>query len=464
MELKIVLTAKQKLFYQTVESTRETFYGGGKGSGKSKAKRDVMLLRRFKYPGSIGYIFRKTYAELERNHITPLLQEYPELEPFYEKGTKTLHLPNKSKLRFAYIEHGGQLNKFQGLDGQDLGIEEAGEWPYEHYEYLKTQFRSSKPGMSTRILLTGNPGGVGHTWLKRLFVTRKYNANENPADYAFIPATVEDNPFIMKNDPEYVKRLESMQNETLRKAFRYGDWNITAGQYFDMLDRNIHLVKPFAIPAHWKRQLVYDWGYGHPAGFQLWAANEMEEHFCYWSWYKAKTQIEEQAAVLKAHPDFHKFKNGVIAGRDCWAKRFGFNSTQDGGPTVAELFLREGIVLRPANTDRVHGANLARIVLSHKMAVDKDGKEFREGPEAFFFNEIDFDCLTRMTHDPDNIEDVLKVDAENGDPWTGDEPYDLFRYYFMDRPRKSLEAPKDPIKDMYLRRRQTMNRPDAWTA
>ena len=30
-------------------------------------------------------------------------------------------------------------------------------------------------------------GGVGHAYIKRLFVDRKYKGRENPDDYVFIP-------------------------------------------------------------------------------------------------------------------------------------------------------------------------------------------------------------------------------------------------------------------------------------
>jgi hypothetical protein len=45
-----------------------------------------------------------------------------------------------------------------------------------------------------------------------------------------------------------------------------------------------------------------------------------------------------------------------------------------------------------------------------------------------------------MMHDPDNVEDVLKVDANNGDPLSGDDAYDMIRYGLMSRP-----AISDPI-------------------
>ena len=45
-----------------------------------------------------------------------------------------------------------------------------------------------------------------------------------------------------------------------------------------------------------------------------------------------------------------------------------------------------------------------------------------------------FDTLTRMIYDEDKPEDVLKVDASEGDPNTGDDAYDMIRYGLMSRP------------------------------
>jgi len=39
-----------------------------------------------------------------------------------------------------------------------------------------------------------------------------------------------------------------------------------------------------------------------------------------------------------------------------------------------------------------------------------------------------------MIHDPDKAEDVLKVDATEGDPNSGDDAYDMIRYGLMSRP------------------------------
>jgi hypothetical protein len=91
--------AKQRKLLETVEKTPITFYGGAKGGGKSKGLQLLMLLRRFKYSGSTGAIFRKTYPELEANHIRPLFQSFPGLRAYYQESKKLLTLPNGEKMK-----------------------------------------------------------------------------------------------------------------------------------------------------------------------------------------------------------------------------------------------------------------------------------------------------------------------------------------------------------------------------
>jgi phage terminase large subunit len=447
LKIRIALQPKQTVFDRAVERYPKVFYGGAKGGGKSTGKRLIMLKRRLIYPGSTGYIFRKTYAELKANHIIPLLEGYPELRQFWHEGDRTLYLPNASKLCFAYIEHERQLQKFQGREMQDLAIEEAGDWPYSHYEYLEKQRRSSVVGIPVRTLLTGNPGGIGHAWLKRLFIDRRFEPGERPEDYHFVPALVEDNPALMAANPEYIRELESIKNEALRRAWRNGDWDIIAGQFFTSLSREIQLCKPFTIPDHWTRFGAYDYGFGHPASFGWYAVDGDGDVYKYRELVKARTQIKEFARLVNEHKDTRKLLV-VWAGHDCWAKRNNPTGDEQHPPTVAEEFAAQRIFLKPAHIDRVHGARRLREYL--EPFKDERGK-VRSRLTIFETCRYTFDCLARMQHDPDNIEDVLKVDSELGDPETGDDPYDETRYAIMSRPALAKE-PDRGRRDKYRRR------------
>jgi hypothetical protein len=100
-------------------------------------------------------------------------------------------------------------------------------------------------------------------------------------------------------------------------------------------------------------------------------------------------------------------------------------------PTIVEEFAKHEIYLQRAVIDRVQGASQLRNYLAWQNLASG-----RTRPRLFIFNTcpITFDCLSRMQHDPLHVEDVLKVDATEGDPLTGDDAYDMIRYGLMSRP------------------------------
>lgn len=387
-----------------------------------------MLLRRLQYPNSHGAIFRCTYAELEGNHIRPLFEDYPVLKQFWHEQKKLLTFPNGSTLQFSHCANESDVDLYQGREFHDLAIDEAGQWTEPMFRRLLASNRSSKEGIKPRAILTGNPGGIGHAWLKRLFVERRFSERERPEDYGFIRAFIHDNKALMANDPEYIKRLEGEPNEALRKAWLLGDWDLMAGQYFGEIRREVHFIRPFDIPAHWGRFGSYDFGYNHPAAFGWFACDTDGNVFMYRELVKARLRIDQFAQELNKHSDTKDLYQ-IVAGHDCWAKKNVMNDKSP--PTIAEEFVKHGIFLRQAVIDRIQGASQLRNYLAWQNLASG-----RTKPRLFIFNTcpITFDCLSRMQHDPDRLEDVLKVDAVEGDPMTGDDAYDMIRYAMMSRP------------------------------
>jgi phage terminase large subunit len=458
MKLRIELQPKQRDFLNKVETTLETFYGGAKGGGKSGGLRRILLIRRFKYPKSHGVIFRRTYEELYNNHIKKLFEEYPMLQEYWSAEHKTINIPNGSTLKFAYCQYEMDLGKHQGQEYNDLAIDEAGEWPESMYTTLKGSNRSSVPGIKPRLLLTGNPGGIGHGWLKRLFVDRKYRDKERAEDYAFVQAKVEDNAALMDNDPDYVRKLESNPNLALRKAYRDGDWNVFAGQYFAQASREKHVIRGFPIPDHWNRFGAYDYGFNHPASFGYFATDEDGNVYLYRRILKRKTMVEDFVRELKKFPDTKKLYP-IVAGHDCWTIR-GTLRDEAQPPTIADQFASYnekdpkdyGLLLKKAVIDRIQGAAQVRAYMAW------EGKP-KLKPRFFVFEEAQdvFECLARMIHNPDKLEDVLKVDASENDALSGDDDYDMTRYGLMTRPTITDPLlPKHAIgsKEWYLKQNE----------
>lgn len=440
IELRIALQPKQKQFLRSVEENTVTFYGGAKGGGKSKGLRDIMLIRRLKYPGTTGGLFRKSYKELEGNHIRPLLKEYPVLNNYWNDSKKILTLPNRSTLEFCYCETDRDLELYQGREYNDLGIEEAGQWKENSFRTLQGSNRSSVPGVPARTMLTGNPGGLGHAWLKRLFINRHFKPEEIPGDYHFVKATVYDNPALLENDPGYLNKLKANPNEMLRRAFLDGDWDIHAGQFFSEIRRDVHFISAFTIPDHWTRFGAYDYGFNHPAAFGWFACDEDGNVYLYREFIKAQLRVDQYAAELNKHHDTKKLEY-VKGGHDCWVQK-GILKANGNPPTVAEEFYEHGISLSRATIDRIQGAAHLRKYLAWQELANG-----RTKPRFFIFNTcpITYECLSTVQVDPDRVEDVLKQDATEGDPLTGDDPYDMVRYGLMSRPW-AAEMPKQILK------------------
>jgi len=437
IELKIALQPKQKLFRESIERFPITLYGGAKGGGKSHGLRNIFLLRRFEYPKSIGKIFRRTYPELEDNHISPLFRQFPGLREYWSESKKKLTLPNGSELQFCYCKNEADVDHYQGRETHDLGIDEASQWTEAMISRLRGSNRSSDPNIPARTALTANPGGLAHTYLKRVFVQRDFNQRERPEDYNFIQALVDDNAALIDNDPDYVHRLNAEPNEALRRAYRYGDWDIFAGQYFGEIDRSVHFIDPIPLPDHWSREGAYDYGFNHPAAFGWFAGDGDGNVYMYRELIKAGLRVDQFCNELLKFEDTKRLQK-IPAGHDCWAKRSATINKEQGKnpPTVAEEFQKNGILLKHATIDRIQGAVQVRNYLAWRDTP-------RKRPRLFIFKTcpLTFECLTRMQVDPDRPEDVLKVDATDGDVNTGDDPYDMLRYYLMSRPLLADASP-----------------------
>jgi phage terminase large subunit len=279
------------------------------------------------------------------------------------------------------------VDLYQGREFHDLAIDEAGQWTEAMFRKLLGSNRSSKSGIKARAILTGNPGGIGHAWLKRLFVERRFTELERPQDYTFIQALVDDNPALLENDPDYVHKLNSEPNEALRKAYRYGDWDIFAGQYFAEIRREVHLINPFTIPSHWQRFGAYDFGYNHPAAFGWFATDEDGGVYLYREKVVAGFRIDQFAKEINQHTDTQSLYP-IVAGHDCWAKKAVLNEISPA--TIAEEFQKHGILLKRAVIDRIQGATQLRNYLAWQD--NERGK-----PRLYIFNTcpITYECLAR---------------------------------------------------------------------
>lgn len=269
---------KQQLFFEA--DNRFIGYGGARGGGKSWALRTKFMLLAFNYPGLRLLLLRKTLPELRENHLIPMLQVLNGVAK-YKKDERAFIFPNGSRLRLGYCDSENDIYQYQGQEYDIIGVEECTHFTWAQIQFLTTCNRTTRTDIKPRMYFTGNPGGVGHNWFKRLFVKRRFESGEDPDDYIFIPATIDDNDVLMESNPEYVKSLDALP-EKLRQAHRFGNWDIFDGQFFEefrdnpegyQTGKDTHVIEPFEIPREWNIYRSFDFGYAKPFSCAWWAVD-----------------------------------------------------------------------------------------------------------------------------------------------------------------------------------------------
>ena len=399
-------------------TARERFiaYGGARGGGKSWAIRQKARLLALYYPGIRILILRRSFPELRENHILPMQSDLHGLATWRE-GDKTFVFPNSSRIRFGYCANESDVEQYQGSEFDVIFMDEATHFTQYQFSALGACLRGVND-FPKRMYLTCNPGGVGHMWVKRLFVDRNFKPGEDPNDYRFIPAKASDNKVLLQHDPGYLKMLDNLP-DTLRQAWRDGRWDVFAGQYFPEFRADFHVVGSRALPIHWPRYRVFDYGLDMLAC--LWCAVDPTGRiWVYRELCQSGLIVSEAAAAIREHTLPGELIRYTVAPPDMWGTQ------KDTGRTMGELFIQNGVPLVTASNRRVQGW----------MAVKEFLKLRADGSPGLMV----FDCCRRLIrdmgavqHDEKNPSDVAK------EPHEYTHTVDALRYFCSWRAARSAE-------------------------
>ena len=440
---------KQKLFLSDLH--KFIAFGGARGGGKSWCVRVKSILLSFEYRGIKIMIMRRTYPELYANHIKPLLAMLPIGSYKYNDSKKELNFPNGSTILFRYCNNDKDLLNYQGTEVDILFIDEATQFSEEQYKILIACVRGVN-NFPKRVYLTCNAGGIGHQWVKRLFISKAYRDGENPDEYSFIQSLVTDNKALLKEQPDYIKQLEALPPK-LKEAWLYGNWDIFEGQFFeDFVDRPdqyeskqwTHVIEPFEIPEGWKIYRSFDWGYNKPFSCGWWAVDYegvayriLELYGC------TKTpnegvkwtppQVFAEIARIEREHRWLKGKRIVgIADPAIW--------NAETGKSIADVAAEHSVFFQKGDHERIAGW----MQVHYRLAFDENGF-----PMMYIFNNCKAFIRTMplLQYDEHKPED-LDTDGE-------DHVADEVRYFLMSRPikpripKKSDEFEKNPL-NMFL--------------
>lgn len=352
-------------------TARYVCYGGARAGGKSWVVRFKAVLMALTHPGIKQMIVRRTYPELNENHILPL-RELLSGAARYNDKEKSIFFPNGSRIKFSYCANAGDELQYSGQEWDIIYLDEAQQLSESAFNTIKATIRGVNP-FPKRMYVTCNPGGIGMSWIRRLFIERDFNKDENPDDYVFIQALVTDNQALMESDPDYIKQLESLP-PAQRAAWRYGDWYSYEGRFFSEFHPDVHVIDPFPIPSHWRRYRALDYGLDMLA--VLWVAvDEMGQEYVYRELHvpdliapEAARRITELSIYDDGTPEEI---DSTFAPPDLWSR------TKDSGRSIADLFAENGVWFLRANAERIHGWMMVKDHIKPLASPDGEGKTSR---------------------------------------------------------------------------------------
>jgi hypothetical protein len=465
-DLDLNLSLHQKQAEAFDSPATEILYGGAVGGGKSYLMRVAAISWAIEIPGINIYLFRRTFDELKKSHMEgpagfrALLNKWVKAK-LVDIVEHEVRFWNGSKIFLSHLQLESSLANYLSVEMHVLMIDEASSFSEKMYKILRSRVRMSGldipakyQGRFPRILLSSNPGGIGHQWLKGGFVDgvdpgqiRQMDPVEGGFRRQFIPAKLEDNPTLMKESPNYADSLLGLGSDELVNAMRFGDWNVVAGAFFPEFSEKTHVIRPFAIPAHWTKVLAGDTGFSSPFAY-LWFAVCSEDcdtpdgtfipkgaMVCYREYYGlAKKEGKWQYNVgVRLTPKEVAIEIGKLEGSSRIDDRVLDPSAfaHKSGPSEAEMMAEQGIRFRRADNTRIarDGARGGWMELRQRL------RGFNDVPMIYFFDTCEHTIRTFpiQQHDSNNPEDMV-TDGE-------DHLMDAVRYACMSRPW-TAPAPK----------------------
>jgi len=370
---------------------REVLYGGAKGGGKSEAIGPLVCKHVALYgEAATVLVLRETMPQL-RDLMRRIRPHCLRAGASFNKVEKAWTFPNGGTILFGHLSEG--CDPYWGQEYTLIVIDEVTRCLPTEVDYLELlgSLRSSK-GVPCRVVLTSNPGGEGHNWVKTRFMgVPPLMVQRDPKpphlERVFIPASLRDNPRL---PAEYRATLEQLPDAE-RAAFLDGDWDAFEGAVFK-LERGVHTwtwaqfrerTGFDSIPPDWNRYRAYDHGLARP-GACIWVAVDNKGRgFAYREYYtvakdaRGNTIPNEGARIepRKVAANIAEYSRGenILAswtGPDLF---YEVRADQAGGVKVAAHFQAEGLHFQAWKAG--DGSRLAgKAALHQRFALaDEDG-------------------------------------------------------------------------------------------
>lgn len=293
---------------------------GTRGPGKTDAQ--LMKFRRFVGLG-YGPFWRGVIFDREYKNLDDLISKSRRWFPEFGDGAKFVSggsqlkwvWPTGEELLFRVVKETRDYWKYHGQEFPYLAWNELTKYPtrdlydmmmscnrssflpqlHPVYEYNKETEEFDElylPEIPLIVFSTTNPFGAGHHWVKQQFidpappgvvikkVTNVFNPRTKKREditktQVRIFCSYKENKFL---SPEAIAELENMRDPNRRRAWLWGDWDISAGGALgDLFSSDVHIAPRFAVPKGWRIDRSLDWGSARPTSVGWWAEANGEE-------------------------------------------------------------------------------------------------------------------------------------------------------------------------------------------
>lgn len=235
-------------------------FGGAAGGGKTRALL-MEPLRHISNPTFRGIIIRRTSTELtdegglvDESHIL-----YPHVGGKLNRQSLRWSFPSGAHIRFRHLENRSYTVEWKGTQAAFLGFDQVEDTEEHEFFYILSRLRSVS-GVKPYVRCTCNPdpdswiSGFIDWWIDkegypiparcgkvRWFIRLPAGDllwRDSPDKFekegyqdvisrsvTFIPATLEDNPTLMRVNPEYKSQLDGLPHAD-RMRLRFGNWRV----------------------------------------------------------------------------------------------------------------------------------------------------------------------------------------------------------------------------------------------
>ena len=396
--------------------------GGAAGGSKSKGLREIGHRECLKTPHFRVLLLRRTYKELDQTHLRDVELEAPEMGADAVPSAKVCRYPNGSVMQFGHCETAADAANYLSAEYDLIIFDELVTFEETMFLLISSRARSTKPGVVPKVLAGTNPGGPQSHWVRMRFIDQNVDREQypdyRPAEWAFIPSKLEDNPYL---DQAYERKLLSLPPE-LRKAYRDGDWDIFPGQYFPEWRRATHVTPTHVqYPVDMPRLLSMDWGFVKPGICGWWVQTPDGKLYREAEYVFTRTtafDVGKEIAQRTVSAGLQRVKYLVFD------TAMEIPQNDSGESTIASVRrgLRSGglsVATRPADKDRINGWQRFR----HWLRTSPDGTPWLQvSPTCTYFART-IPSLVSDDHKPEDVD-------TNGEDHAGDEA----RYLMMSMP------------------------------